>query len=168
MARGMTTRNKSELTVGRPVGGCLTRLEECCRLVSKRVPFGAKTAGLVRRQIDDLFYRFWSRFTFKYEGPVQMKDFAMLRKFVKRDCPAFSGSALESFFRKKMEESGDGRASAIGGIARAETKSISSRKTSWTAVAVFLKSSGIGSASIRTPSERSLPSAIPLSACRIQ
>ena len=36
-----------------------------------------------------------------------MKNFAMLRKFVKRDYPAFSGFALESFFCKKLEESGE-------------------------------------------------------------
>ncbi len=107
IARGITTRNEIEQAVGRPVGGHLTRLEEDYHLVSKRIPFGAKTTRLVRYQIDDPFYRFWFRFIFKYDGLVQMKNFAMLRKFVKRDYPAFSGFALESFFRKKLEESGE-------------------------------------------------------------
>ena len=61
----------------------------------------------MRYQIDDPFYRFWFRFIFKYDGLVQMKNFAMLRKFVKHDYPAFSGFALESYFRKKLEESGE-------------------------------------------------------------
>ena len=103
----MTVRNEIEQAVGRPVGGHLTRLEEDYRLVSKRKPFAAKTARLVRYQIDDPFYRFWFRFIFRYEGLVQMKNFAMLRKFVKRDYPVFSGHALETYFRRRMEESGE-------------------------------------------------------------
>jgi len=107
IARGVTTRNEIEQAVGRPVGGHLTRLEEDYHLVSKRLPFGAKTTRLVRYQIDDPFYRFWFRFVFKYDGMVQMKNFDLLRKFVRRDYPTFSGFALESYFRRKFEESGD-------------------------------------------------------------
>lgn len=106
IARGVTTRNEIEQAVGRPVGGHLTRLDEDYHLVSKRLPFGAKTSRLVRYQINDPFYRFWFRFVFKYDGMVQMKNFDLLRKFVKRDYPTFSGFALESYFRKKFEESG--------------------------------------------------------------
>lgn len=107
IARGITTRNEIEQTVGRSVGGYLTRLEEDYHLISKRAPFGSKTARLVRYQINDPFYRFWFRFIFKYEGMVQMKNFGLLRQFVKRDYPTFSGLALESYFRKKYEESGE-------------------------------------------------------------
>lgn len=107
IARGVTTRNEIEQAVGRPVGGHLTRLEEDYHLVSKRLPFGAKTTRLVRYQINDPFYRFWFRFVFKYDGMVQMKNFDLLRKFVRRDYPTFSGFALESYFRKKFEESGN-------------------------------------------------------------
>ena len=106
IARGVTTRNEIEQVVGRPVGGHLTRLEADYHLVSKRLPFGAKTARLVRYQIEDPFYRFWFRFIFKYDGLVQMKAFEMLRKFVRRDYPVFSGLALESLLRKKLAESG--------------------------------------------------------------
>ncbi len=106
IARGVTTRNEIEQAVGRPVGGYLTRLEEDYHLISKRMPFGSKTARLVRYQINDPFYRFWFRFIFKYDGMVQMKNFSVLRQFVKRDYPTFSGLALESYFRKKYEESG--------------------------------------------------------------
>ena len=107
IARGVTTRNEIEQAVGRPVGGHLTRLEEDYHLVSKRLPFGATTTRLVRYQINDPFYRFWFRFIFKYDGMVQMRNFDLLRKFVKRDYPTFSGLALEGYFRKKFEESGE-------------------------------------------------------------
>lgn len=106
IARGVTSRNDIEQVVGRQIGGYLTRLEDDYHLVSKRVPFGAKTMRLVRYQIDDSFYRFWFRFIFKYEQMVQMKSFTLLRKLVKRDYPAFSGFALESFFRLRSAESG--------------------------------------------------------------
>ena len=107
IARGVTTRNEIEQTVGRAVGGHLTRLEDDYHLVSRRLPFGAKTTRLVRYQIEDPFYRFWFRFVFRHDGLVQMKAFEMLRKFVRRDYPVFSGLALESLMRKKMSESGE-------------------------------------------------------------
>ena len=107
VARGVTTRNGIEQTVGRQVGGHLTRLEEDYHLLSKRVPFGAKTTRQIRYQIDDPFYRFWFRFIFRYDQMVQMKSFDLLRKLVKRDYPAFSGLTLESYFRTRFAESGN-------------------------------------------------------------
>lgn len=107
IARGVTTRNEIEQIVGRQVGGFLTRLEEDYGLVSKRVPFGAKTTRQVKYQIDDPFYRFWFRFIFKYDYMVQMKSFGLLRKIVIRDYPVFSGFALERYFRQKLAESGE-------------------------------------------------------------
>jgi len=106
IARGVTARNEIEQVVGRQIGGYLTRLEDDYHLVSKLVPFGAKTTRLVRYQIDDPFYRFWFRFIFKYDYMVQMKSFGLLRKIVERDYPVFSGLALERYFRKKMAEEG--------------------------------------------------------------
>ena len=107
IARGITTRNEIEQCVGRQVGGYLTRLEEDYHLVSKRVPFGARTTRQIRYQIGDPFYRFWFRFVFKYDHMVQMRSFEMLRKLVKRDYPVFSGFALESYFRARFAESGE-------------------------------------------------------------
>lgn len=49
-----------------------TAVEEDCHLVSKRVPFGAKTTRQIRYQIDDPFYRFWFRFIFKYDHMVRI------------------------------------------------------------------------------------------------
>ena len=106
ISRGVTTRNEIEQAVGRQVGGYLTRLEDDYHLVSKHMPFGAKTTRQVRYQIDDPFYRFWFRFIFRYDYMVQMKSFELLRKLVRRDYPVFSGLALERYFRKKMAEEG--------------------------------------------------------------
>lgn len=107
MARGVTARNEIEQVVGRQIGGYLTRLEEDYHLVSKHVPFGAKTMRQVKYQIDDPFYRFWFRFIFKYDYMVQMKSFELLKKIIARDYPTFSGVALERYFQKKFAESGD-------------------------------------------------------------
>ena len=106
ISRGVTTRNEIEQVVGRQVGGYLTRLEDDYHLVSKRMPFGAKTTRQVRYQIDDPFYRFWFRFIFRYDYMVQMKSFELLRKIVARDYPVFSGLALERYLQKKMAEEG--------------------------------------------------------------
>lgn len=104
IARGITSRNEIEQVVGRQIGGYLTRLEDDYHLVSKRVPFGAKTTRQIRYQIDDPFYRFWFRFIFRYDYIVQMKSFELLRKLVERDYPVFSGFALERYFHAKMAE----------------------------------------------------------------
>jgi len=107
IARGVTSRNEIEQVVGRQIGGYLTRLEEDYHLISKHVPFRAKTTRQVKYQIDDPFYRFWFRFIFKYDYIVQMGSFEVLRKIIRRDYPVFSGLALESYFRRKLAESGE-------------------------------------------------------------
>ena len=54
---------------------------------------------------------YWQYKTVHYWANVvrnkQAMTFEMLRKFVKRDYPTFSGFALESYFRRKFEESGN-------------------------------------------------------------
>lgn len=107
IARGLTSRNEIELAVGRQIGGYLTRLEEDYHLISKISPFAAKTTRLTHYQISDPFYRFWFRFIFRYDYMVQMKSFRLLRKIVARDYPAFSGRALEDYFRSKLAETGE-------------------------------------------------------------
>ena len=107
IARGVTTRNEIEQSVGRQVGGYLTRLESDYHLISKKTPFGAKTTRQIKYQIEDSFYRFWFRFIFKYDYVVQMGAFEVLRKYVKRDYPTFSGFALERYFQRKFAESGE-------------------------------------------------------------
>lgn len=107
IARGATVRNEIEQIVGRQVGGYLTRLEEDYHLVGRTVPFGAANSRMTRYRISDSFYRFWFRFVFRYEYMVQAGAFDLLRKVVKRDYPAFSGFALESYFVAKFAQSGD-------------------------------------------------------------
>lgn len=107
IARGVTARSEIEQTVGRQIGGYLSRLEDDYHLISKITPFKAKTSRLTRYQIADPFYRFWFRFVFKYDYMVQMKSFDALRKLVRRDYPVFSGFALESYYRAVLAESGE-------------------------------------------------------------
>ena len=64
-------------------------------------------------KIDDCFFRFWFRFIFKYDYLIEVRMFDELRGIVTRDYDAFSGVALEGFFRWKSI--GEGRYSRIGG-----------------------------------------------------
>ena len=107
IARGVTSRNEIEQSVGCQIGGHLTRLERDYHLISKRLPFDARTTRQVRYQIDDPFYRFWFRFVFRYDYMVQKGAFRLLKKIVRRDFAAFSGRALEEYFARKLVESGE-------------------------------------------------------------
>ena len=107
IARGVTSRNEIEQAVGCQIGGYLTRLEKDYHLISKRLPFAAKTARQVRYQIDDPFYRFWFRFIFRYDYMVQKGAFGLLKRIMKRDFAVFSGRALEDYFSRKLVESGE-------------------------------------------------------------
>ena len=107
IARGVTTRNEIEQAVGCQIGGYLTRLEKDYHLISKRLPFDAKTTRQVRYQIDDPFCRFWFRFIFRYDYMVQKGAFGLLKKMMSRDFAVFSGKALEDYFACKLVESGE-------------------------------------------------------------
>ena len=107
IAGGRNTRNEISQALGRDVGGYLTRLEKDYHLISKRLPFDAKTTRQVRYQIDDPFCRFWFRFIFRYDYMVQKGAFGLLKKMMSRDFAVFSGKALEDYFACKLVESGE-------------------------------------------------------------
>ena len=113
ISKGMTVRNEIEQFVGRQVGGHISRLEDDYHMIAKIRPFGAKSSRLTRYQITDPFYRFWFRFIFKYDYMIQINAFQKLRSILLRDYPAFSGHALEDYFKSKLADSGD--FSRIGG-----------------------------------------------------
>ena len=107
IARGRTSRNEIEQTVGKNVGGYLARLEDDYMLIKKRQPLFAKVAAKTARyQIDDRFLVFWFRFIYRYGHILELKGYDQLRELVRRDYKTFSGSALEAYFRNKLAESG--------------------------------------------------------------
>jgi len=108
IARGLTTRNEIEQTVGRAVGGYLTRLENDYALIRRHQPLFAKpSAKTAHYELNDRFLIFWFRFVYRYSYILELKGYEMLRKIVLRDYEVFSGGALEEFFRRQYAESGE-------------------------------------------------------------
>ncbi len=108
IARGRTTRNEIEQTVGRQVGGYLVRLEEDYALIRRHQPLFAKTAAKTARyELNDNFLVFWFRFMYRYSYILELKGYEQLREIVRRDYPVLSGHALEEYFRRKFAESGE-------------------------------------------------------------
>ena len=107
IARGKTSRNEIEQTVGRQVGGYLARLEDDYALIRKHQPLFAKTAAKTARyELNDNFLVFWFRFMYRYSYVLELKGYEQLREIVRRDYPVLSGRALEEYFRRKFAESG--------------------------------------------------------------
>ena len=107
IARGRTTRNEIEQTVGRQVGGYLARLEEDYALIRKRHPISAKVAAKTARyELNDNFLVFWFRFMYRYSYILELKGYEQLREIVRRDYPVLSGHALEQYFKHQLAESG--------------------------------------------------------------
>ena len=107
IARGRTTRNEIEQTVGRQVGGYLARLEEDYALIRKRHPIFAKVAAKTARyELNDNFLVFWFRFMYRYSYILELKGYEQLREIVRRDYPVLSGHALELYFKHQLAESG--------------------------------------------------------------
>ncbi|MBP5227045.1 MAG: AAA family ATPase [Kiritimatiellae bacterium] len=107
IAAGRTSRNEITQAIGRDAGGFLNRLENDYSIVAKVQPlFAAKSAKSVRYRLDDNFFIFWFRFIFKYGFLLEIKGYDRLREIIRRDYAAFSGFALERYFRRKFIESG--------------------------------------------------------------
>ena len=107
IARGKTSRNEIEQTVGRQVGGYLARLENDYALIRRHQPLFAKTAAKTARyELNDRFLVFWFRFMYRYSYILELKGYEQLREIVRRDYPVLSGLALEEYFRRKFAESG--------------------------------------------------------------
>ncbi len=81
-------------------------LENDYGIIAKKLPMFAKeTAKASRFRLDDNFLIFWFRFIFKYGFMLEIGEFEKLRGIIRRDYDAFSGFALESYFRQAFIES---------------------------------------------------------------
>ncbi len=107
IARGRTDRARIEQAVGREIGGYLSRLENEHRLIAARRPVFAKAGNKgVRYALDDEFLRFWFRFVYSHAYMLEIGAFDALATIARRDWDAFTGLALERWFRAKLAESG--------------------------------------------------------------
>ena len=114
IASGRTSYAELRNAIGAEIGGQLTKLEDVYGLISKKHPFLEKvTSRNCLYAIDDSFFRFWFRFAYKYQHLLEQKQYVAIRQIVERDLDAFSGLALERYFRAKFIE--EGRYTRIGG-----------------------------------------------------
>lgn len=106
IARGRNSRSEIENTVGKEVGGYLTKLENEYEIISKKQPvFEKSSTKNVRYSIDDNFFTFWFRFIYKYGYMLEIENFDALKTIVNRDFETFSGVMLERYFKRVLIES---------------------------------------------------------------
>ena len=106
IARGKTSRSEIENTVGREIGGYLTKLENEYEVISKRQPiFEKSTTKNVRYTIVDNFFTFWFRFIYTYNYMLEIENYDALKTIINRDYETFSGLMLERYFKRVLIES---------------------------------------------------------------
>ncbi|MGM9695078.1 MAG: ATP-binding protein [Alloprevotella sp.] len=114
IARGKTLRAEIEKTVGKEIGGYLTKLEKEYEVIGRKQPLLQKTAGKnIRYVIEDNFFTFWFRFIFKYGYVLEIENYPVLRSIIQRDYETFSGLMLERWHRRVLIE--QQRFTRIGG-----------------------------------------------------
>ncbi len=107
ISAGRTSFAEIKNIVGADIGGQLTKLETAYAFISKKQPvFDRATNKNCLYQIDDCFVRFWFRFVYKYMHLIEQKKMQLLEELVDRDLDAFSGFALEQYFKAKFLEEG--------------------------------------------------------------
>ena len=103
IASGHTKFSEIGNDLGMEVGTYLANLNERYELISRTLPIFAKKGGRNSAyRIDDCFFRFWFRFVFKHQSLISLGRWQQLREIVRNEFPAFSGYALEGYFRWKF------------------------------------------------------------------
>lgn len=105
IARGRNTRSEIEATVGKEVGGYLTKLEKDYEVIAKKQPvFEKSSTKNVRYSIEDNFFTFWFRFIYKYGYMLEIENYEALKTIINRDYETFSGLMLERYFKRLLIE----------------------------------------------------------------
>ncbi|MBR4652030.1 MAG: ATP-binding protein [Kiritimatiellae bacterium] len=113
IASGHTRFAEIETELGMEVGTYIANLNERYELISRTLPIFAKKGGKNSAyHIDDCFFRFWFRFVFRYQALISLGRRDALCDIVRREFSAFSGYALERYFRCKIVE--ESSCTAIG------------------------------------------------------
>ena len=105
IASGRTTFAELKNLLGIDVGGYLTKLERDYSIISQTQPIFERSRNKnCHYRIDDCFFRFWFRFVYRNQSMIELGRFKELQSIVARDIDAFSGYALERYFRWKFTE----------------------------------------------------------------
>lgn len=108
IASGRNTRSEIETAVGKEVGGYLSKLEEEYNIVTKHLPVMTLSFKKnVHYEIDDMFFKFWFRFIYKYNYMLEIGKYTQLREMIARDYQTYSGYVLEHYFKQKLTEEAD-------------------------------------------------------------
>lgn len=103
IARGKTSRSEIENSIGKEIGGYLTKLETDYEIISKKQPLFAKSSTKnVRYSISDNFFTFWFRFIYKYNYILEIEGYDKVIKIIERDYETYTGLMLERFFRQVL------------------------------------------------------------------
>ena len=105
IASGKTSRSEIENSVGREIGGYLTRLEREYEIISKKQPlFEKNSTKNVRYTIQDNFFTFWFRFIHKYNYMIEIRNYESIKNVIIRDYETFSGFMLERWFKQVLAD----------------------------------------------------------------
>ena len=105
IAIGKTTFAELKNLLNMDVGGYLTKLDKDYSIVSQTQPIFEQSRNKnCHYRIDDCFFRFWFRFIYRNQAMIELGRFQELRTLTRRDIDAFSGYALERYFRWKFTE----------------------------------------------------------------
>ena len=105
IASGRTTFAELKNLLGIDVGGYLTKLERDYSIISQTQPIFERSRNKnCRYRIDDCFFRFWFRFVYRNLSMIELGRFKELQSLVSNDIDAFSGYALERYFRWQFTE----------------------------------------------------------------
>ena len=105
IASGKTTFAELKNLLNMDVGGYLTKLDKDYSIVSQTQPIFEQSHNKnCHYRIDDCFFRFWFRFIYRNQAMIELGRFQELRTLTRRDIDAFSGYALERYFRWKFTE----------------------------------------------------------------
>ena len=107
IASGKTDRRAITSTLQKDVGGHLTRLETVYGIIKAHRPlFSKPNSRNINFYINDEFLRFWFRFIFKNQPPLEIGNYAYVRQVIDRDFFTFAGATLEKFVRAELAASG--------------------------------------------------------------
>jgi len=104
LASSRTSRGEIESTLGKNVGGYLSRMESDYGIIRKVRPiFSKKGSRNQKYLIEDNFLNFWFRFIYKYRSSVEIENYDYIKKIIDRDFRMFSGPMLEKYFIEKLK-----------------------------------------------------------------
>ena len=108
ISNSKTSRSEIESILEKNIGGYLDKLENEYSVIKKIKPILAKSTSRTQKYfINDNFLNFWFRYIYKFRSAIEIENFDLMRKVVKKDFRTYSGRFLEKYFVEKLVLSND-------------------------------------------------------------